>query len=91
MIVFIEGSLGLRLEGARSICRLSRWGRLSYGCGTVGVEHLCFEGHFGRLVGKLVRELEGGFKKSSFKGSIFGSLEADSPVEHIIVDESYGE
>ena len=60
-------------------------------CSTVGVEHLCFEEHFWWLIGEVIWKFECGLVESSFEGGVFGSLEADSPVEEVIIDESDGD
>ncbi len=73
--------MGLRREGGGWRCRPILWGRLNSKYGTIGVEHLSFEEHFGGLVGELEWEPESGFVESSLEGSIFWSLEAYSPIK----------
>jgi len=87
-ITFLGDLKGLRLVGAKSICRLPHWNRLYYWSSTIGMKHFSFEYHFWRLVGKLNREAQSSFIKSSFKGSILRSLETNSPFEEIFIFKS---
>jgi len=45
------------------------------------VKHFSFEDHFGREIGELLWESEGGFVKSSLERCVFWSLKAYSPSE----------
>jgi len=56
--------------------------------GTVGMEHLCFEMHLGRLIGEIIWKLQGGLIESTLEGSTLWSLEANSPIEEIIINET---
>ena len=82
-------SLGLRKEDVKSKYILLRLGKLSFNkfC-TVWMEHLSFENHLRRHVWEIIRESQSSFIKSSFKWSAFRPLEADTPSEKIIIDES---
>ena len=57
------------------------------GASTVGVEHLCFEHHFGRHLWEIVGESEAGFVEPTFEGGVLRALEAQSPSEEILVDQ----
>ncbi len=52
------------------------------------MEHLGLEDHLGRLVGELEGEAEGGLVESSLEGRVLRSLEADSPLEEVIILEA---
>ena len=52
------------------------------------MEHLSFEGHLRRHVGEVFWEDKGGFVEASFEGWTFGSLEAESPIEKVLINET---
>lgn len=76
------------LEDAGSRYRPRQLGRLNRRVSTVGVEHLGLEDHFGRLIGELNREVKSCLVKSSLKRSILWPLEANSPLEQVIILEA---
>ena len=88
-ITSIGDSKDPTLEDAESICKPLRSDKLYHNTKTIWVEHLGLEHHLRRLVRELVRETEGSLIESSFKGSVLGSLEADSPIEEIAIFEAH--
>lgn len=54
------------------------------------MEHLGLEDHLGRLVGELEWESQGGLVESSLEGGVLWSLEADAPLEEIIILQADG-
>jgi hypothetical protein len=55
------------------------------------MEHLGLEDHFRRLVGELEGEAQSGFVESALEGRVLRSLEADAPLEEVIVLEADGD
>jgi hypothetical protein len=55
------------------------------------MEHLGLEDHFGRLVGELEGEAQSGLVESALEGRVLRSLEADAPLEEVIVLEADGD
>ena len=52
------------------------------------MEHLSNELHLGWVVGVVVRELQGGLVETLLEGSALGAFEAETPAEHITVNET---
>jgi hypothetical protein len=53
------------------------------------VEHLGLEDHLGRLVGELEREAQRRFVQSPLERRVLGPLEADAPLEEVIVLQTH--